>query len=81
MEKADVAKIPIWAKMINVPLEAWSKEGISALASSLGRPLRMDNGFVKMVRGEQSLLEYWWSLMLIRDLKKIYVCSIEAKKI
>ena len=61
MEKADFAKIPIWAKMINVPLEAWSKEGISGLASSLGRPLRMDNG---------------WSLMLIRDLKKIYVCSI-----
>ncbi|GJX84093.1 hypothetical protein Tco_0333574 [Tanacetum coccineum] len=30
-------------RMKNMPLEAWTKDGISALASSLGRPLRMDN--------------------------------------
>ncbi|GJY36109.1 RNA-directed DNA polymerase, eukaryota, reverse transcriptase zinc-binding domain protein [Tanacetum coccineum] len=29
-------------ELVNVPLEAWSKEGISALASSLGKPLIMD---------------------------------------
>nr|GEY11446.1 putative receptor-like protein kinase At5g39000 [Tanacetum cinerariifolium] len=31
------------AKMKNIPLEAWTKEGIRALASSLRKPLRMDN--------------------------------------
>ncbi|GJU07261.1 RNA-directed DNA polymerase, eukaryota, reverse transcriptase zinc-binding domain protein [Tanacetum coccineum] len=28
---------------INVPPKAWTRDGISALASSLGKPLRMDN--------------------------------------
>ncbi|GJT03879.1 bifunctional inhibitor/plant lipid transfer protein/seed storage helical domain-containing protein [Tanacetum coccineum] len=36
-------KIPLWVSMVNVPLEAWSTEGISALASSLGKPIIMDN--------------------------------------
>lgn len=35
-------KIPLWVKMFDVPLEAWSKEGISKLASGLGKPLIMD---------------------------------------
>ncbi|GKA68338.1 reverse transcriptase domain, reverse transcriptase zinc-binding domain protein, partial [Tanacetum coccineum] len=36
MEKIELTKIPLWVSMVNVPLEAWSTEGISALASSLG---------------------------------------------
>ena len=27
MEKKEMDKIPIWAKLTNFPLEAWSKEG------------------------------------------------------
>ncbi|GJZ78645.1 zinc knuckle CX2CX4HX4C containing protein [Tanacetum coccineum] len=36
-------KFPLWARMKNIPLEAWTKNGISALESSLGKPIRMDN--------------------------------------
>ncbi|GKC45461.1 RNA-directed DNA polymerase, eukaryota, reverse transcriptase zinc-binding domain protein [Tanacetum coccineum] len=43
LEKKDETKIPLWAKIKNIPLEAWTKDRISALASSLGKPLRMDN--------------------------------------
>ncbi|GJQ95931.1 RNA-directed DNA polymerase, eukaryota, reverse transcriptase zinc-binding domain protein [Tanacetum coccineum] len=42
MEKIEQSKVPLWVSLVNVPLEAWSKEGISALASSLGKPLIMD---------------------------------------
>ncbi|PWA61869.1 hypothetical protein CTI12_AA365960 [Artemisia annua] len=35
-------KLTVWVKMSNVPLEAWSLKGISALASSLGKPMVMD---------------------------------------
>ncbi|GJZ97390.1 RNA-directed DNA polymerase, eukaryota, reverse transcriptase zinc-binding domain protein [Tanacetum coccineum] len=35
MEKVKHTKVPLWISLVNVPLEAWSKEGISALASSL----------------------------------------------
>ncbi|PWA97321.1 hypothetical protein CTI12_AA029930 [Artemisia annua] len=43
MHKIEPKKVPVWAKMSNVPLEAWSLKGISALASSLGKPMVMDN--------------------------------------
>ncbi|GJX73332.1 RNA-directed DNA polymerase, eukaryota, reverse transcriptase zinc-binding domain protein [Tanacetum coccineum] len=43
IEKVEPCKIPIWARMINVPLEAWSSRGISTLASRLGRPIMMDS--------------------------------------
>ncbi|GJR13118.1 RNA-directed DNA polymerase, eukaryota, reverse transcriptase zinc-binding domain protein [Tanacetum coccineum] len=43
IEKADPCKIPIWIKLLNVPLKAWSTRGISALVSRLGRPIMMDN--------------------------------------
>ncbi|GKC23098.1 RNA-directed DNA polymerase, eukaryota, reverse transcriptase zinc-binding domain protein, partial [Tanacetum coccineum] len=42
IEKVDHCKIPIWARMINVPLEAWSSRGINTLASRLGKPIMMD---------------------------------------
>ncbi|GJS92500.1 zinc knuckle CX2CX4HX4C containing protein [Tanacetum coccineum] len=42
LEKVEQTKIPLWVKLVNVPLEAWSSEGISALASSLGRPIIMN---------------------------------------
>ncbi|GJZ49115.1 zinc knuckle CX2CX4HX4C containing protein [Tanacetum coccineum] len=42
MQKAEHCKLPVWVRMTDVPLEAWSTDGISALASSLGIPLIMD---------------------------------------
>ncbi|GJV32713.1 RNA-directed DNA polymerase, eukaryota, reverse transcriptase zinc-binding domain protein [Tanacetum coccineum] len=41
MQKAEHSKLPVWVRMTDVPLEAWSIEGISALAS-LGIPLIID---------------------------------------
>ncbi|GKB67000.1 RNA-directed DNA polymerase, eukaryota, reverse transcriptase zinc-binding domain protein [Tanacetum coccineum] len=43
VEKGEPNKIPVWIKLFNIPLEAWSVKGISALASKLGKPLVMDD--------------------------------------
>ncbi|GKB79501.1 ATPase, F1/V1/A1 complex, alpha/beta subunit [Tanacetum coccineum] len=43
MEKLEPKCFPVWVKMVNAPLEAWTVEGISALASSLGKPMIMDS--------------------------------------
>ncbi|GKA07497.1 RNA-directed DNA polymerase, eukaryota, reverse transcriptase zinc-binding domain protein [Tanacetum coccineum] len=43
MDKIEQTKVPLWVTLVNIPMEAWSSEGISALASSLGKPLQMDN--------------------------------------
>ncbi|GJV50140.1 zinc finger, CCHC-type containing protein [Tanacetum coccineum] len=42
MEKMEPKRLSVWVKIVNVPLEAWSVDGISALASSLGKPMLMD---------------------------------------
>ncbi|GKB08859.1 RNA-directed DNA polymerase, eukaryota, reverse transcriptase zinc-binding domain protein [Tanacetum coccineum] len=43
MEKVEQTKVPLWVTLVNLPMEAWSTEGISALASSLRKPLIIDN--------------------------------------
>ncbi|GJV74423.1 RNA-directed DNA polymerase, eukaryota, reverse transcriptase zinc-binding domain protein [Tanacetum coccineum] len=42
LDKQEQTKRPLWVKMMNIPLEAWTKRGISTLASRLKRPLIMD---------------------------------------
>ncbi|GAV83002.1 DUF4283 domain-containing protein/zf-CCHC_4 domain-containing protein, partial [Cephalotus follicularis] len=34
--------IPVWVKLSNVPIQFWTKTGLSYIASVLGRPLYMD---------------------------------------
>ncbi|GKD10857.1 RNA-directed DNA polymerase, eukaryota, reverse transcriptase zinc-binding domain protein [Tanacetum coccineum] len=36
------SKLPLWVNLLNVPLEAWTHRGISALASAVGNPIIMD---------------------------------------
>ncbi|GKF08352.1 RNA-directed DNA polymerase, eukaryota, reverse transcriptase zinc-binding domain protein [Tanacetum coccineum] len=43
LDKRELEKLPIWIRLCNVPLEAWTTNGIIALASRLGKPLVMDN--------------------------------------
>ncbi|GKC30567.1 RNA-directed DNA polymerase, eukaryota, reverse transcriptase zinc-binding domain protein [Tanacetum coccineum] len=40
--KSEPKSIPMWIKLYNVPLEAWSKKEISAISSRVGKPLIMD---------------------------------------
>ncbi|GJV17758.1 RNA-directed DNA polymerase, eukaryota, reverse transcriptase zinc-binding domain protein [Tanacetum coccineum] len=42
MVKTKPSTLPIWVKLINIPMEGWSIEGISALSCSLGKPMVMD---------------------------------------
>ncbi|GJZ36928.1 RNA-directed DNA polymerase, eukaryota, reverse transcriptase zinc-binding domain protein [Tanacetum coccineum] len=42
LDKAQPCKLPLWVKLRNLPLEAWSSKGISVVASRLGTPLIMD---------------------------------------
>ncbi|GJZ17124.1 RNA-directed DNA polymerase, eukaryota, reverse transcriptase zinc-binding domain protein [Tanacetum coccineum] len=63
MENIELTKIPLWVSMVNVPLEAWSTEGISALASSLGRPIIMDNMTTKRCKLGEGRMDFARVLM------------------
>ncbi|GJS87811.1 RNA-directed DNA polymerase, eukaryota, reverse transcriptase zinc-binding domain protein [Tanacetum coccineum] len=43
MNKVELTKIHVWVKLLEVPMEAWSTEEISAISSSVRRPSVMDN--------------------------------------
>ncbi|GKA35888.1 ATPase, F1/V1/A1 complex, alpha/beta subunit [Tanacetum coccineum] len=53
LDRAEPSKLLVWVKLFKVPMEVWSVKGISALASSLDKPITMDDMTTKMcLRGE-----------------------------
>ncbi|GKA78627.1 RNA-directed DNA polymerase, eukaryota, reverse transcriptase zinc-binding domain protein [Tanacetum coccineum] len=48
LEKTEPTTLPMWVKMINIPMKAWSMEESSALASSLGKTKIMEEMTVNM---------------------------------
>ena len=42
LSKANLSRIPVWAKFHNVPIELWTEEGLSHIASAVGLPLYAD---------------------------------------
>ncbi|GKC37701.1 putative reverse transcriptase domain-containing protein [Tanacetum coccineum] len=41
--KEDVGNVPVWVKLHGVPVTAFSKDGLSAIATKLGTPLMLDS--------------------------------------
>ncbi|GJT75560.1 RNA-directed DNA polymerase, eukaryota, reverse transcriptase zinc-binding domain protein [Tanacetum coccineum] len=48
MDKKEPKTLPLWVKLYSVPIEAWTVNGISVIASSLGKPLIMDKTTTRM---------------------------------
>lgn len=42
LEKEQLKKVPLWAQFYNVPLEMWTEQGLSYVASAVGNPLYAD---------------------------------------
>nr|GEW95362.1 RNA-directed DNA polymerase, eukaryota, reverse transcriptase zinc-binding domain protein [Tanacetum cinerariifolium] len=57
-EKAETDIVPLWIKMFDIPLEAWSTKGISTLASSLGEPIVMDDMIAQMYKYGKGRIGY-----------------------
>ncbi|GKE11366.1 RNA-directed DNA polymerase, eukaryota, reverse transcriptase zinc-binding domain protein [Tanacetum coccineum] len=43
LDKVEPSVLPVWVKLCNMPMEAWTNVGISAIASCLGKPKIMDS--------------------------------------
>ncbi|GKC27774.1 RNA-directed DNA polymerase, eukaryota, reverse transcriptase zinc-binding domain protein [Tanacetum coccineum] len=63
-------KVPVWVKLYNVPLEAWCVEGLSAIASSIGKPVVMDSMTTIMCSNGMGRFEYARVLVEIDDKKE-----------
>ncbi|XP_039058910.1 uncharacterized protein LOC120202561 [Hibiscus syriacus] len=49
----DLDRMPIWIQLFNVPLELFSKKGLSYITSAIGKPLHMDS-----ITASRARLEY-----------------------
>ncbi|GJZ54181.1 RNA-directed DNA polymerase, eukaryota, reverse transcriptase zinc-binding domain protein [Tanacetum coccineum] len=78
MEKTEQTKVPLWVSLVNVPLEAWSKEGISALDNSLGKPLIMDTMTAKRCSLGEGMLDFA-RIMIEFDVMKGFKEEIEIQ--
>ncbi|GJV16634.1 RNA-directed DNA polymerase, eukaryota, reverse transcriptase zinc-binding domain protein [Tanacetum coccineum] len=58
MNKVEPKKLPVWVKIVNVPLEAWCVKGISAMATSLGKPILMDSMTAAMCHKSTGNISY-----------------------
>ncbi|GKB19604.1 RNA-directed DNA polymerase, eukaryota, reverse transcriptase zinc-binding domain protein, partial [Tanacetum coccineum] len=43
LDRIEPKVLPVWVKLVNMPMEAWTNEGISAIASCIGKPKIMDS--------------------------------------
>ncbi|XP_021991401.1 uncharacterized protein LOC110888171 [Helianthus annuus] len=48
LKKEELKKIPVWVKMHDVPLAAYTEDGLSLIASKIGVPKVLDNETAKM---------------------------------
>ncbi|GJV25886.1 RNA-directed DNA polymerase, eukaryota, reverse transcriptase zinc-binding domain protein [Tanacetum coccineum] len=69
-EAVELSKVPVWVKLYNVPLEAWCVEGLSAIASSIGKPVVMDSMTAIMCSNGMGRFEYARVLVEIDDKKE-----------
>ncbi|PWA70495.1 hypothetical protein CTI12_AA287770 [Artemisia annua] len=74
--KETPCKIPVWVRLFNVPLEAWSIKGISSISSRLGRPIMMDKMTAEMCNEGSGRLGYARVLVEI-SADKEYANSVE----
>ncbi|GJV41276.1 reverse transcriptase domain-containing protein [Tanacetum coccineum] len=75
----EVTKVPIWVKMHNVPLLAYSEDGMSLIATKMGKPVMLDTFTCSMC------VESWGGISFARalievssdsDLKKEVIMAI-----
>jgi hypothetical protein len=48
--KEHPSSIPVWVKLLNLPWELWNRECISRIASTIGRPIHVDQATAKRTR-------------------------------
>ncbi|GKE84384.1 RNA-directed DNA polymerase, eukaryota, reverse transcriptase zinc-binding domain protein, partial [Tanacetum coccineum] len=77
LDKPEPDKIPLWVKMFDIPLEAWSHKGINKLASSIGKPLIMDEITTNMCQFGRGRIRFVRVLIEV-DAKKPFKDGIDV---
>ena len=83
IDRTDPKMLSMWIKLCNMPLEAWSVKGVSAVASGVGNPLIMDKMTTNVCHEGAGRLGYARVLVKVsadRELKdKVEICYKNGK--
>jgi len=65
----DLARVPVWVRLYNVPLEYWTIKGLSCVASAIGVPLHADHTTLlrKRLNYARVCIEIDASKMLVKE--------------
>ncbi|XP_021986641.1 uncharacterized protein LOC110883103 [Helianthus annuus] len=81
LEKEDIKAIPVWVKMHDVPLAAYTEDGLSLLASKIGVPKMLDSYTATMCAESWGRSSYARALIEIQagaDLKRSVTVAIPS---
>ncbi|GJZ03931.1 putative reverse transcriptase domain, reverse transcriptase zinc-binding domain protein [Tanacetum coccineum] len=71
----EVTKVPVWVKLYNVPVLAYSEDGLSLIASQIGKPIMLDAFTSSMC------VDSWGRISFARALIEISSDSILKKEV
>ncbi|XP_022003087.1 uncharacterized protein LOC110900507 [Helianthus annuus] len=81
LEKEDIQAIPVWVKMHDVPLAAYTEDGISLVASKIGVPKMLDSYTATMCAESWGRSSYARALIEVQagaDLKRSVTVAIPS---
>ncbi|XP_021969495.1 uncharacterized protein LOC110864661 [Helianthus annuus] len=79
LKKEDIKKVAVWVKLHEVPLVAYTDDGLSMLASKIGSPLRLDSYTIDMCNEAWGRSSYARALIDIsaeHDFKEVLTIAI-----
>ncbi|GJU88955.1 RNA-directed DNA polymerase, eukaryota, reverse transcriptase zinc-binding domain protein [Tanacetum coccineum] len=69
LDKVEPKVLPVWVKLHNMPMEAWTNIGISVIASCLGKPKIMDSMTTYVCKSRMGRTEFARMLVEIEAVK------------
>nr|GEX37473.1 hypothetical protein [Tanacetum cinerariifolium] len=75
LKKGEVANVPVWVKMYNVPVLAYSEDGLSLIATQIGKLIMLDAFTSSMC------VESWGRISFARALIEVSASSALKKEI
>ncbi|GJR50921.1 zinc knuckle CX2CX4HX4C containing protein [Tanacetum coccineum] len=74
LKKGEVTKVPVWVKLYNVPVLAYSEDGLSLIATQIGKPIMLDAFTSSMC------VESWGRISFARALIEISASFVLKKE-
>nr|GEY35103.1 hypothetical protein [Tanacetum cinerariifolium] len=75
LKKGEVANVPVWLKMYNVPVLAYSEDGLSLIATQIGKPIMLDAFTSSMC------VESWGRISFARALIEVSASTTLKKEV